>query len=157
MAKQRLELALLALILFFGFPCVSLCQTPSTDNLRQIAQKTIHALSVDDSAYIVSILDPHGIYIGLDAPKMSASSFRTQMSAHRGVYCDLFEHGCKEKLSPGSSSLAHVLASGPAPELSVQLDQGSVRAIGKSSHEELFTLYYRFSNGQWLLTQIDYV
>ena len=151
----------LSVLLFLAVvPCYAV--TPNETVLRTIGRKTILAIADGDSAYISSIVDSQGIYVGYDGVKHSAESFRNDLARHVGLYCELFEKGCKTDHNPGYT-LGHgfKVPGGPRnADLKSKTDgeTGAVEYWEFGSNGDLVaTLSYRFVGGKWYLYNIHYV
>jgi len=134
--------------------------TPRETALHAIGLKTITAIATGNYAYISSIVDPQGIYVGHDGVKHTAATFRDDLTHRTGLYCELFEKGCKTDHNP-AYTLGHVFNSGGDPldadlQFKFDEDKGSLD-YNERSGDGIATFSYRFSGGKWLLTDIHYV
>ena len=135
---------------------------PKEVALHDIGRRTILAIAHGDSAYISSIVDPQGILIGYDGVKHSAASFRDDLARHTGLYCELFEKGCKTDHNPGYT-LGHVFNTPGWPrdaDLKSKIDgeSGTIECWEFGGDGDLIaTLSYRFVGGRWYLYDIHYV
>jgi hypothetical protein len=136
--------------------------TAKEASLQVIGRRTIAAIAAGNSDYISSIVDPHGIYVGYDGVKHSAESFQKDIAGHVGLYCDLFEKGCKTEHTPGYT-LAYVFRSGGLPadanlKSKINGSDGTVEYWEFGGAGDLIaTLSYRFSGGRWVLYNIHFV
>ncbi len=136
--------------------------SPKESALHQIGFRTIRAIANGDAAYIASIADPEGIYVGYDGIRHSANSFRGDLAHHIGMYCELFEKGCKTVHDP-SYTLQHVFKSGTPPsnsDLKFRIDgnAGTLEYFEFGGDGDLIaTFTYRFADGKWRLRNIHYV
>jgi hypothetical protein len=135
---------------------------PKKVALHAIGRKTILAISSGDSAYISSITDPRGIYVGHDETKHPTASFQKDLLKHIGLYCELFEKGCKTDHNP-AFTLGYVFRTGgspPSANLKFKIDgtNGTLEYWEFGGEGDLIaTLSYRFTGGKWYLYNIHYV
>jgi hypothetical protein len=137
--------------------------TPKEATLQGIGRKTITAIATGDYVYISSIVDPQGIYVGYDGVKHTTESFRNDLAQHIGLYCELFEKGCKTNHNPGYT-LGHVFMTAPSSnplnadlQFKIDRDKGSLDYIERSGGDGIATFSYRFTGGKWVLYNIHYV
>jgi hypothetical protein len=158
--RAPLYLTLFMVSLTLALP--SLAASPKEAALHTIGIRTIHAIADGDPAYIGSIADPEGIYVGYDEVRHTADSFRNDLARHLGVYCKLFEKGCKTHHDP-VYTLGHVFRSSANPtnsDLKFKID-GNVGTLEYwefgGAGDLIATLSYRFAEGKWCLHSIHYV
>ena len=131
--------------------------------LKTTVEKTVRAIASGDSAVLASIVDPQGISVGADNLRHSASSFRYDLTNHTGLYCELFQKGCKTQHNP-QYTLGYVLSTGPADyplgadvEFKIDKDKGTFDYIEPVGGDLIVTFSYRFVGGKWYLYGIHYV
>jgi hypothetical protein len=113
--------------------------------------------------FLAKVVDPNGITVGVDAPKMSARQFKNELTEKRGVYCVIFDASCIHKDSNNSTtfSLRGVLARHRV-KMSLSSIEGAPQAVAvaveteRKPKEKLFTLIYSFANSRYVLQQIEY-
>ena len=136
--------------------------TPRETALHAIGLKTITAIATGNYAYISSIVDPQGIYVGHDGVKHTAATFRDDLTHRTGLYCELFEKGCKTDHNPGYT-LGHAFNAPGWPrgadlKSKIDGDDGTVECWEFGGKGDLIaTLSYRFDGGKWYLYNIYYV
>ena len=136
--------------------------TPKEASLHEIGRRTITAIANGDSAYISSIVDPEGIFVGYDGVKHTTQSFRSDLRNRIGLYCELFEKGCKTNHNPGYT-LGHVFKSGePQSDADLKFKIGGNNGTLEywefgGAGDLIATLSYRFAGGKWYLYNIHYV
>lgn len=139
-----------------------LAASPKDAALHRIGIRTVDAIAYGNPVYVASIADPEGIYIGYDGVLHTADSFRTDLARHAGVYCELFEKGCKTVHNPGYT-LEHVFRSGATPTKSdlkfrINGNAGILEYWEFGGDGDLIaTFTYRFADGRWYLCNIHYV
>jgi hypothetical protein len=148
-------------LLFSAVPAHAI--TPKEAALHTIGRKTILAIANGDAAYISSITDPHGIYVGYDGVKHSAESFRDDLAKHIGLYCELFDKGCRTNHNP-AYTLAHSFTSALSPnplnadlKYKINKDNGSLDYVEPVGGDGIATLSYRYAGGKWYLYNIYFV
>lgn len=69
---------------------------PSTtpNAVHSLAEKTLDAIRNKDADFLSTVADRAVLYIGSDAPEMSAARFGKEISEKRGVYCVIFDSSC---------------------------------------------------------------
>jgi hypothetical protein len=157
-------LPMLLALFFLGVPLSYATRgvTSEEANLHAKGRKTILSIANGDFAYISSITDPQGVYVGYDEMKHSMASFQSDLLNHVGLYCELFERGCKTNHNP-DYTLGHVLKSaGTYPMLSLKFkvngNNGTVEYWEFRGDGDLIaTLSYRLAGGKWYLCNIHYV
>jgi hypothetical protein len=161
--NPRIPLAAPLLLALLCAPSLLAQSGPAKEaSLRIIGRKTINAIASGNSDYISSIVDPNGILVGYDGVKHSADSFRKDLVDHVGLYCDLFENGCRTKHNPGYT-LGYVLRSGGRPsdadlKSKINGNDGTIEYWEFGGAGDLIsTLSYRFAGGRWLLYNIHFV
>jgi hypothetical protein len=130
--------------------------------LHATGLRTVQAIAGGDAAFIDSIADPKGIYVGYDEVRHPVDSFKNELAHHVGLYCELFEKDCKTDHNP-NYSLGHVLNSGAKPtnsDLRFKID-GSVGTLEYwefgGAGDLIVTFSYRFVGGNWYLYNVHYV
>jgi hypothetical protein len=139
---------------------------PRTDRhtLESVTKSTLDAMRNNDVKLLSRVVDPAGLYIGIDASKMSAPQFRRDLSEKRGVYCLILDSSCLKNNGPKPErqySLRQVLIRQP---VTVNIDgiegAGEMKAAvvknANNHHEILFTLMFRRVDHEWKLQQIEY-
>jgi hypothetical protein len=136
--------------------------SPKEAALHSIGVRTIRAIADGNTAFVASIADPEGIYVGYDEVRHTADSFRSDLALHVGMYCELFEKGCKTRRNP-LYTLGHVFrssASSTDSDLKFKID-GNVGTVEYwefgGAGDLVATFSYRFANGRWYLQNIHYV
>jgi hypothetical protein len=158
------RLSRLSLILLTSLAAAlpSSASTPKEAALHTTGLRTIQAIAGGDAAYIASIADPKGIYVGYDKIRHPVDSFKNDLAHNVGLYCELFEKNCKTNHNP-SYSLGHVLSSGAKPtnsDLKFKIN-GNVGTLEcwefGGAGDLIVTFSYRFADGKWYLYNIYYV
>lgn len=65
--------------------------TTTPNAVVSLAERTIDAVRNKNTGFLSTLVDPTGISIGLDTPKVSAARFRKELSEKRGVNCVIFD------------------------------------------------------------------
>ncbi len=156
LAPFCLSLALISSVI----PAVAV--VPKDAALHAVGRTTILAIATGDATYLSGIIDPEGIYIGHHGIKHSTESFRRDFELHIGLYCELFENGCKTEHNP-DYTLEYVFKSGGNPRKSdlkfkINGNNGTLEYWEFGGGGDLIaTLSYRFAGGKWYLYNIHYV
>ena len=160
--SSRLSLLLAVLLASSTVALPAGAVTSKEAALHTTGLRTIQTIAIGDAAYIASIVDAKGIYVGYDEVRHPAESFKNNLAHHVGVYCELFEKDCKTDHNP-NYSLEHVLSSGEKPtdsDLKFKID-GSVGTLEYwefgGAGDLIVTFSYRFAGGKWYLYNIHYV
>ncbi len=142
-------------------------RSAAPDVVLSLAEKTLDAIRNNNAGFLARLADQAGIYLGFDAPKMSASRFRKELAEKRGVYCVIFDSSCVSgdfQNSQTASSLREILIAQPVITIAAMQDpQGASQVVSVSvkkatdPHADLFTLYFRRNGGRWRLQQIEYL
>jgi hypothetical protein len=137
---------------------------PAADEtVQRLAEMTVNAMRNGNAGFLAKLVDPSGIVVGVDMPRMSAKRFRRELIAKRGVYCVIFDRTCLQpelRKSPTTFSLREALVEQP-----VRIQLGSVQDAPEiataevkraNTQETLFTLYFRHVEHHWTLQNIEY-
>lgn len=130
--------------------------------MHKIGVATIRAIADGDPAYIASIVDPEGIYVGYDNVRHTTGSFKNDLAHHVGLYCELFEKDCKTDHNP-AYTLEHTLGSGAGRtnsnlKFKIEGNVGTLEYWEFGGAGDLIaTFSFRFADGKWYLYNIHYV
>jgi hypothetical protein len=131
------------------------------DPVLSIAEKTLDAIRHKDTGFLARMAEPTGVFIGVDAPRMSAARFRKDLAEKRGVYCVIFDASCLANKNEASKSLRETLEQAPVTMSFSKIGAASQdRAVlikkAGSPGENLFTLIFRCGKHNCMLEQIEY-
>lgn len=128
--------------------------------LRAVGIQTVKAIAHGNPSYLVSIVDPQGILIGHDEPKLSAELFRNKIKERTGAYCELFESGCKTSHNP-AYTLGYVFNTAGDPlnaDLKFNINGNKATLdYSEAGGDGIATFSYRFVGGRWYLYSIYFV
>src|ERR1700675_3870537 len=134
------------------------------NEVQSAAKKALDAMRNKDVGFLSALADRAGVYIGTDAPKISASRFARELLEKRGIYCVILDSSCLKDNGDKSKtmySLREILVQQPVT-IDIARAEGSpgvANAVVKkerSPNEDLFTLVFRDVEGNWKLQQIEY-
>jgi hypothetical protein len=133
----------------------------SLDPVLALGGKTLDAIRKKNTDFLSTVIDPDGLFVGIDTPKISAARFKRDLSQKRGVYCLIFDASCLEKKegTAQASSLRDIILHPVVISIS-QIAGTQEKAVAvkdkASPNSILLTFMFRWEKDAWVLRQIEY-